>query len=205
MVGWHRLDNMQIICTSLQTDSHASTSSPNDATLKWKAGGEGCRPQICVARSSMVQFAATVFLPFACGLENLKWRCDTVTCTYSLWCCIMFVCITCHVCGKFCTCTVSVICEYSAQSQSLYHTTTTTVLWPVFRDHPGEPAPEENFWTLWCKGRLTKADTPTIQLGATPSGLTIAHLHHPPTKSLMNRYWSHWPCYYSREHQGFLT
>ena len=29
-------------------------------------------------------------------------------------------------------------------------TTTTTVLWPFFRDHPGEPVPEENFWTLWC-------------------------------------------------------
>jgi len=28
-----------------------------------------------------------------------------------------------------------------------------------FRDHPGEPVPEENFWTLWCKGRLTEADT----------------------------------------------
>jgi len=34
--------------------------------------------------------------------------------------------------------------------------------------------PEENFWTLWCKGRLTEADTPTIRLGATPSGLTSA-------------------------------
>jgi len=51
-------------------------------------------------------------------------------------------------------------------------TTTTTVLQPFFRDHPGEPVPEENFWTLWCKGRLTKADTPTIRLGATPSRLT---------------------------------
>ena len=58
--------------------------------------------------------------------------------------------------------------------------TTTTVLRPVFRDHPNEPVPEENFWTLWCKGRLTEADTPTIRLGATPSGLTNAHLHHPP-------------------------
>ena len=29
----------------------------------------------------------------------------------------------------------------------------------LFRDHPGEPVPEENFWTLWCKGRLTEADT----------------------------------------------
>jgi len=62
-------------------------------------------------------------------------------------------------------------------------TTTTPQLfygWPFFRDHPGEPVPEENCWTLWCKGRLTEADTPTIQLGATPSGLTSAHIHHPP-------------------------
>ena len=58
--------------------------------------------------------------------------------------------------------------------------TTTTILRPFFRDHPGEPVPEENFWTLWCKGRLTEADTPTVRMGATPSGLTSAHLHHPP-------------------------
>jgi len=24
---------------------------------------------------------------------------------------------------------------------------------PFFWDHPGEPVPEQNFWTLWCKGR----------------------------------------------------
>jgi len=57
----------------------------------------------------------------------------------------------------------------------------TTVLRPFIWDHPDEPVPEENFWTLWCKGRLTEADTQTIRLGATPSGLTSAHLHHPPT------------------------
>ena len=39
---------------------------------------------------------------------------------------------------------------------------------------------KRNFWTLWCKGRLTEADTPTIQLGATPSGPTSGQLHHPP-------------------------
>jgi len=62
-----------------------------------------------------------------------------------------------------------------------YHTPhhTTTVFRPSFRDHPGEPVPEENFWTLWCKGRLTEADTPTIRLGVTPAGLNSAHLHHP--------------------------
>jgi len=58
--------------------------------------------------------------------------------------------------------------------------TTTTVLWPFFWDYPGEPVPEKNFWTLRCKGRSTEADTLTIQLGATPSGLTSAHLHHAP-------------------------
>jgi len=47
-------------------------------------------------------------------------------------------------------------------------------------DHPCEPVPEENFWTLWYKGRLTEADTPTIHLGTTPSGLTTAHLHRLP-------------------------
>jgi len=50
--------------------------------------------------------------------------------------------------------------------------THTTLLQHFFRGHPGEPVPEENFWTLWCKGTLTEADTPTIQLGATPSRLT---------------------------------
>jgi len=54
---------------------------------------------------------------------------------------------------------------------------TTTVLRPFFRDRPGEPVREENFWTLRCKG---EADIPTIRLGATPSGLTSAHLHNPP-------------------------
>ena len=56
----------------------------------------------------------------------------------------------------------------------------TTALWPFFRDHLDEQVSEENFWTLWCKGRLTEADTLTIRLGATPSGLTSANLHHPP-------------------------
>jgi len=51
---------------------------------------------------------------------------------------------------------------------------TTTVLRPFFRDHLGETVPEENFWTLWCKGRLTEGDIPTIRMVATPSGLSSA-------------------------------
>jgi len=57
---------------------------------------------------------------------------------------------------------------------------------PFFRDDLGEPVPEENFWTLWCKGRLKEANTPTFRLGATPSGLTSAHLYHPPIKITAN-------------------
>ena len=57
-----------------------------------------------------------------------------------------------------CRC-LQLYCKY------LFHTHT-TVLWPFFRDHPGEPVPEENFWkTLWCKGRLTEADTPDHPAG----------------------------------------
>jgi len=57
--------------------------------------------------------------------------------------------------------------------------TTTTILRPFFRDHPGEPVPEENYWTFWWKGRPTEAYT-DHPAGRTPSGPTNAHLHHPP-------------------------
>jgi len=67
--------------------------------------------------------------------------------------------------------------KYLPTKPSHHHTT--TVFMTFFRDHSGEPEPEENFWTSWCKGRLTEADTLTIRLGSTPSGLSSAHLHHP--------------------------
>ena len=51
----------------------------------------------------------------------------------------------------------------------------TTILRPFFRNHPGKAVPEENFCTLWCKGRLTEADTDH----PAPSRSTSAHLHHP--------------------------
>ena len=43
--------------------------------------------------------------------------------------------------------------------QQLGDAYTTTISRPLFRDHLGEPVPEENLWTLWCKRRLTEADT----------------------------------------------
>jgi len=73
--------------------------------------------------------------------------------------------------------TLALQCWYQFGS---LETHTTTILRPFFWEHPGEPVPEENFWTLWHKGRLTEADTLTIRLGATPAGLTSAHLHHSP-------------------------
>jgi len=64
---------------------------------------------------------------------------------------------------------VAIIGDFRPISCYIHHHTT-TVSRPFFRDHLGELMPEENFWTLWCKERLTEADTPTIRLRATPSG-----------------------------------
>ena len=56
-----------------------------------------------------------------------------------------------------------IIRQFSWASGDLcYITTTTTILRPFFQDRQGEPVPQENFWTLWCKGRLTETETPTI-------------------------------------------
>jgi len=76
------------------------------------------------------------------------------------------------------TCETVILCATVTINCCKTHTHT-TVLRPFLRDNTGEPMPEENFWTLWCKGRLTEADTQTICLGDTSSGLTSAHLHYP--------------------------
>jgi len=73
-------------------------------------------------------------------------------------------------------CIISHACNHTGTTP--HHTT--TILRPFFRDQPGEPVPKENFWTLWCKERLTEADTLAIRLGTTPSRLTSAYLHHRP-------------------------
>jgi len=82
---------------------------------------------------------------------------------------------------------VDFLCRVFSTSHVQYVSNThthTTVLRPFFRVHPGELVLEENFWTLWYKGRLTEADTLlTIRLAATPSGLSSAHLYHPPIAS----------------------
>ena len=47
---WHQLDHMQTICTSLQTDNHANTSSLNFYTLDALPGSPGQRAvkRVCV-------------------------------------------------------------------------------------------------------------------------------------------------------------
>ena len=74
-------------------------------------------------------------------------------------------------------------CSARQSVKELYHrqwSLNNWLLWPpepFFTGPPwwaAEPVPEENFWTLWCKGKLKEADTPTIRLGATLSGLTSA-------------------------------
>jgi len=102
--------------------------------------------------------------------------------------CISGMC--CHTAGgakrvlfslRYDACELEIVASVTASNSCNNSTTTTTVLRPFFRNHPGEPVPEENFWTLrMCKGRLTEADTLTVRLGATTSGLSSAHLHSPP-------------------------
>jgi len=49
---------------------------------------------------------------------------------------------------------------------------------PFFWDYPGEPVPEEKLLDFMVQGQTNRGrDTPTIRLGATPSGLSSADLH----------------------------
>jgi len=58
-------------------------------------------------------------------------------------------------------------------------TTTTTVLQHFFRDHLGEPVPEKNFWTLWCKERLTRGRHTDNPAGR--HSIRTNHCPHPPS------------------------
>jgi len=60
----------------------------------------------------------------------------------------------------------------------MYCYTHTTILRPFYRDHPGEPVPEGDFWTLWCKGRLTEADIDH------PDGCYFIRTNHVPTSTI---------------------
>jgi len=55
---------------------------------------------------------------------------------------------------------------------------TTTVLRPFFPGPPGWASARKELLDFIVQGEI-KADTLTIRLGATPSRLTSAHLHHP--------------------------
>jgi len=50
----------------------------------------------------------------------------------------------------------------------------------LFWGPPGWAGARRELLDFMVQERLTDANTPTIRLGATPSGLTSAHLHHPP-------------------------
>ena len=59
------------------------------------------------------------------------------------------------------------IIHNSLQDFNIHTTTPHNRFTAFFRNHPSEPVPEQNLWTLWCKGRLTEADTPTIPVSYT--------------------------------------
>ena len=82
--------------------------------------------------------------PFPCSSVGMRWGRDRHT---DMQMCVINI--------HFASSTTHTKCKYTT-------TTTTTILLPFLLDHPGETVPEENFWTLWCQGRLTESDTPTI-------------------------------------------
>ena len=55
----------------------------------------------------------------------------------------------------------------------------TTVLWP-FSGNTGWASAKRELLDFVVQGRSTEVDTSTVQVGATQSGVTSAHLHHPP-------------------------
>jgi len=76
--------------------------------------------------------------------------------------------------------------EYPAPTgaQAYTHTYTHQFYTLFFRDYPGQLVPEKSFWTFMVQGKITKADTLTIRLGATPSGLISGT---PPSSPFLHR------------------
>jgi len=78
-----------------------------------------------------------------------------------------------------CVCVFALILLVGRQGEHSPHHTTQPFYGP-FLGPLGWASARRELLGLQCKGRLIEADTQTIQLGATPSGLTSAHLHHLP-------------------------
>ena len=47
-------------------------------------------------------------------------------------------------------------CQFDEDPIRHHNTHTHTDTQQFYRDHPGEPVPEENFWTLQCKGKINR-------------------------------------------------
>ena len=74
-----------------------------------------------------------------------------------------------HVLGHF-------KCTFTSVINNYHHNHFTA----IFPGPPGWAGARKEFLDFMAQGKITEADTPTIRLGPTPSGLTSAHLHHPP-------------------------
>ena len=78
--------------------------------------------------------------------------------------------LTCHNLGLF----LDLECDWT----TVLHTHT-SILRLFFWDHPGEPVPAE-LLDFAVQGKINRGRQTDHPLGATPSGLTSTHLHHPP-------------------------
>jgi len=74
---WHQLDHMQIICTSLQTDNHASTpplSDPDRHQNLTICSLTHCQPSLKISCKSVNQANMATSFPFVCITTTLKWH-----------------------------------------------------------------------------------------------------------------------------------
>jgi len=67
-----------------------------------------------------------------------------------------------------------------SQTTFHHHTPHHNRFMALFLGTPSWTNKKRELLDFMVQGRLTQADTPIIRLGATPSGLSSAHLHHPP-------------------------
>jgi len=77
------------------------------------------------------------------------------------------------------SCLVDIIIDWQIIKWHNHHHTHHNRFTALFPRPPGWASARRELLDFMVQRKIIEADTPTIRLGATPSGLTSAHLHHP--------------------------
>ena len=84
--------------------------------------------------------------PVGGDLQTVRRQLDAIQVHVHLLTCTL-VLSHCRAVGPVCVC----VCVSVCLENNFNNHHTTTVLWPFFPDLPGEPVPEENFWTYGAR------------------------------------------------------